>query len=157
MTQDQFRAMLQPGDGITYTGSTLFDEIEKIKLGSDATHSEVYIGHGLVVTSLAGPGVGIYNVCEDQIIQIERPIKPFNCEHAVEAFKKCLNGLPYGFDGLLNFTDENVASVGMFCSQVKTCFFRSDGLEPFNKFVSHMKVAPRDYLYVSSEVFQLFR
>lgn len=143
---------LLPGDGIIYTGSNLFDEMEKVKLGSDATHFEVFIGFGKVVTSLLKTGVGIYNQCTDEVLRVIRPVQTFDLPAALVAFET-IKGLPYGVRGLLNFDDVNVNDKGWFCSQVGTFFYRAGKIEPFNGLVEERKVSPMHYLYASERVF----
>jgi hypothetical protein len=147
---------LRPGDGIIYTGTTFFDDIEKVKLGSDATHFEVYVGRGLVVTSLMKPGVGIYSQSVDAMLAVIRPIQPFDISAALIRFNKTIHGLPYGTRGLLGFTDQNVADEGLFCSQTGCEFYRGGGLEPFNSSIEARKVSPMHFLYVSEKIFQVF-
>lgn len=155
MQNSNYMIPLLPGDGIIYTGSTVFDRIEEIKLGSQATHFEVYIGNELVVTSLLAKGVGIYPQSTDQVLRVIRPVATFDLEAGLELFNRTIEGLPYGVDGLLNFTDQNIASFGVFCSQCGTEFFRGLNIEPFSgpRFSPSRKVAPMHFLYVSEKVF----
>lgn len=146
---------LQPGDGIIYTGSALFDRIEEIKLGSDATHFEVYMGDGMVATSLLKTGVDIYPQCTDEVLRVIRPFNPFDAADAMRKFNATIRFRPYGLKGLLNFTDNNVPDNGIFCSQVGTEIFRSQGIEPFNELVEARKVAPMHFLYASCRVFKI--
>ena len=144
-----------PGDGIIYTNSNLFDDIQKVKMGSDATHFEVCVGPNKVVTSLLKNGVGIYDQCADTVLRVIRPVVPFYINDALDLFRKTIEGFPYGVEGLLNFTDQNIPDVGMFCSQVGTLFYRGGMLEPFNPMVQARKVAPMHYLYASEQVFKI--
>ena len=146
---------LQPGDGIIYTGSTVFDRIEQVKLGSDATHFEVYAGDGMVWTSLLRTGVDVYHRCQDEVLRVIRPLDPFDAANAMVRFNSTIRFRPYGLKGLLGFLDANVPDDGIFCSQVGTEIYRSQGIEPFNSLVSARKVAPRDFLYASERVFKI--
>jgi len=150
---------LQPGDGIIYTGSTWYDRIQEVKLGSDATHFEVYMGDGMgsdmVATSLLATGVDIYPMSSDEILRIIRPLAAFDGADAMMKFSNTIRFKPYGLKGLLNFTDRSVPDDGIFCSQVGVELYRSQGIEPFNAKVEARKVAPMHFLYVSDKVFEI--
>lgn len=146
---------LQPGDGLIYTGRELFDQIEKVKLGSEATHFEVYIGYGYTITSKFKTGVGVYKANLYGLLRVIRPVARLNWAEAVERFKATVCGLPYGFEALLNFANVQVPDRGLFCSEVGTLLYRAAGLDPFNATIHAARVAPMHFLYLSETLFSI--
>ena len=146
---------LLPGDCLIFTGGSVFDHIEEIKLGSAAVHAEIYIGDGQVLTSKFGTGVQIYGVNLDGLHRVLRPIQNFDRDAALANFKRTVEGLPYGYEGLLEFADVNYPSIGLFCSQTCTLVYRSVGIDPFNDKIPARKVAPMHFLYIHESVFRI--
>jgi hypothetical protein len=148
---------LLPGDGLIFGGpgdDGLFQEIEKIKLGSQAVHFEVYAGDGKSFTSKPSNGVNLYDTDLTHILRVITPVAPFDVDKAHENFAR-IRGLPYGYQALLNFENIQIPDRGIFCSETGTLIYRNQPIEPFNWTIHVAKVAPAHYLYVPEIAFQI--
>lgn len=127
---------LQPGDCLLYTASSLFGLIIQIKSWHRESHCEAYVGDGWSVASRDGIGVGRYPVRLDGLIQVLRPVQPFNRGDARRWFTT-VEGQGYDWRGLLRFGWRSGYLAGtphnrQFCSEFLTRWYRAGGLDPFN-------------------------
>ena len=148
---------LQPGDWLGYHHKDLLSwplsEAIYLRTGGRATHSAVYRGHGVVVTSLVG-GVNYYDYDPTGLVIVRRPQKMFIQESANAEFDANMRGLGYGYlDCLKDLFPDAVSKLDtMNCSHASAQYYVYGGAFFFASDFPLNTVTPRDFELVPDEL-----
>lgn len=143
--------MVQPGDCLLYTPSSIFGALISVKTWHAISHVEVYVGDGQSVASRDGQGVNLYPVRTAQLGYVLRPTSPVDLIQALRWFAK-VKGQGYDWLGLLRFSwrseyiPAKLTANKQFCSEFATRFYRQGGLDPFPREDADA-VAPFEFAY----------
>ena len=133
-----------PGDVLLYRpGKGFFSWLIRIKTWHPISHVEVAVSDRTSVASRDGVGVGMYAHRSKGLAYILRP-KNFDLEPAMEWFQS-VDGLPYGWLDLAQFSGLPIDGEGMVCSPFATMFLRTGGVKIFNNEPA-IKIAPFQFL-----------
>ena len=142
-----FPSELRFGDWIGYRHKgDLMSEAIHLKTGGIATHSAVYHGDSIVVTSLAG-GVNYYPIDLTGIAIVRRLQVPFNLKKADDNFDATIRGMPYGIwddlkDALPDLPD---TSKGINCSHASVLYYFGGGVPLVASDFDLKTFTPRDF------------
>lgn len=136
-------ADLIPGDILLYTGTSIYDELIKLKTWSNICHVEVFWDTGTTVASRPGQGVRIYPFEPVGLVMVRRPTA-FWKSHA-EAWLRPMLGLPYDFSDLEKFFLLNPSGSGIVCSPLAAMCLRAGGVQAFAPDYDDRAIAPRDF------------
>lgn len=154
-TDAELRAILQPGDVLLYTPAGLFGKLITMKTWSDFSHSELYLGQGIIATvgggyawpdadvwasrdpkrwlpRPSGGGVNFWPLRTSQLAVVRRPKDPIAL-HVLLDFCQQTAGQSYDWWGLLRFFKIGRGKTDrQFCSEAITRALRLAGCELFD-------------------------
>lgn len=138
-------ALLQPGDCLLYSGSSLFSWGIKVKTWSRISHVEVAVGNGRAVASRDGQGVGDYPLRLEGLVEILRPLDPLDLSAALQWYAT-VRGRPYDWRQLFTFLKAGRKQLeneeAFFCSEFAAAFFRAGGLCAFADHYAKSAISP---------------
>ena len=143
---------LEKGDWLGYRHFSLTSLMTHQCTGGDVTHSAVYLGNGLVVTSLNDTGVGIYLMDQCGLVMVRRPVGDVEFVAADANYKTNMKGLPYGWLDCLKvkFPDLPDDSNGENCSHSSAEYYRGGKLLLFGEDANLQTITPRDIQITAS-------
>jgi hypothetical protein len=139
---------LLPGDVLIYTGRSFFDWVIRLKRGSFACHTEIYIGGGQSVAARNWPQkVNRYPVRWKGLYRVYRPNQTVDIDAAMKWFYSKAQGKSYDILGLLCFTFAAWQSSPdkFFCSEFARDFLVPGGFDPYNPDFDSDHCAPDHY------------
>lgn len=137
---------LLKGDWLGYRHFSLMSLMIHQCTGGCVTHSAVYLGNGLVITSLNDTGVGIYQMDVTGLVMVRRPVGAIDFEAADVNYHANMKGLPYGWLDCLKdkYPDLPDDSNGENCSHSSAEYYRGGGLFLFGEDANLQIITPRD-------------
>lgn len=114
-----------------YSPKGVFGWFIRIKTWHPVAHVEIYMGGCQSAASRDGQGVGRYPWRDTELLHVLRPNVPFDLVKA-NAYVDLMNGTPYGWWDLLNFSGWHVDTKGIVCSPFATLLLRAANIPVFN-------------------------
>ncbi|HYE76728.1 MAG TPA: hypothetical protein VEI97_01970 [bacterium] len=132
-----FARILQPGDLLLYTGTSLWSKLIMRKTWSPVSHAEIYLGEegGKMVSYAArdGVGVNVFPTRLNDLTHVLRPKGELDME-ALRGFVAATRGQAYDWWGLLRFFRIGSESrTKMFCFEACARAYKRAGLPLFHE------------------------
>lgn len=134
---------LIPGDILLCAGL----DVVRMATHSAYGHVAVYIGNGVVVTSLARSGVNFYDLTEgaQNILCVRRDRRAIDLKAANAAFEQKWRGQPYGWGDCAGDVGLPNSGGGFNCSHTGAQYLE-DALAPqFDPAYAKSRITPRDF------------
>src|ERR1700761_7391141 len=133
---------LRPGDILLCAGI----EIVRLATNSLFGHVAIYLGDGVVITSLTRSDVNYYDLTEgaQEILSVRRPKAPLDLTAARAAFEKSYRFKPYGWGDCAGDVGLPNSGGGYNCSHISVQFLEDAGAPQFDPTFNKAKITPRD-------------
>lgn len=126
-------SILQRGDCILYSPSSLYGKLIAVKTWHNCSHVELYVGNGQSCASRDGVGVGQYPLRTDHVAYVLRPDGTEQADWPkFWAWFRTVNGQKYDWWGLLRFIFTHEIGHNpnkQFCSEFVVRAYRAMGID----------------------------
>lgn len=148
-------SLLQPGDCLLYSGSSLFSYAIRARTFSRFTHTEIFVGNGRAIASRDGDGVGNYPLRTSGLAAILRPNEPVDINGILRWYAEA-RGKPYDVKQLFTFyrfgsrrstRPSPKDRDAYFCSEAARDAYEYGGFYPFAKWIASKTVWPGAFYY----------